>query len=164
MGRVTLLGLGNILLTDEGVGVWAVREVARRFRLPPAVEVVDGGTAGLDLLPYVEDREHLLVVDAVQFQREPGFMGWLEGEEVLAGGGAQASLHHLGLREVLGAAMLLDRAPKEVLLLGVQPHLLTTGVGLSPLLQARLPEVVGEIVARLTAWGCPPLGPPEPGG
>lgn len=164
MGQVTLLGLGNILLSDEGVGVWAVREVARRFRLPAAVEVVDGGTAGLDLLPYVEDREHLLVVDAVQFQREPGFVGWLEGEEVLAGGGAQASLHHLGLREVLGAALLLDRAPREVLLLGVQPHSLATGVGLSPCLQARLPAVVAEIISRLRAWGYPPLGPAEPEG
>lgn len=162
MGRVTLLGLGNILLSDEGVGVWAVREVARRFRLPEAVEVVDGGTAGLDLLPYVEDREHLLVVDAVQFQREPGFIGWVEEEELLRGAGIHASLHHLGLKEVLAAARLLERAPKDVRLLGIQPHSLATGVGLSLCLQARLPEVVAEIVARLTAWGYPPLGPAEP--
>jgi hydrogenase maturation protease len=161
MGRLTLLGLGNILLTDEGVGVWAVREVQRRWRLPPEVEVVDGGTAGLDLLPFVEERDWLLVVDAVEFQREPGFMGWLAGEELLAGGTAQASLHHLGLREVLAAAELLDRAPQAVLLLGIQPHLLTTGVGLSPCLEARLPEVVQEIVARLGALGYPPLGPAE---
>ncbi len=158
MGRVTLLGLGNILLTDEGVGVWAVREVAARFRLPETVEVVDGGTAGLDLLPWVENREYLLVVDAVQFQRPPGFIGWLTGEEVLAGGGTQASLHHLGLTEVLAIARLLERAPREVLLLGVQPGSLEPGVGLSPCLQARLPEVAARIVDRLTAWGCSPPG------
>src|SRR5512135_2249030 len=77
---ITILGLGNILMTDEGVGVHTVQEFEKRYEVPEYVEIIDGGAAGLDLIPFIEGREKVLMVDAVNFDREPGYMDILENE------------------------------------------------------------------------------------
>ena len=82
--NVTLIGLGNLLMRDEGVGVHAVRALEEQYGLPPGLEIVDGGTSGLDLLPYIEGRDRVLVVDAVNFGKEPGYIGVLENQEIPA--------------------------------------------------------------------------------
>ena len=95
--KVTLIGLGNILLQDEGVGVQAVKYIQERYEVPPELEIVDGGTSGLDLLPFIEGRDRVLFVDAVNFGKEPGYIGVLKNAEIPAFFGAKSSLHHLGL-------------------------------------------------------------------
>ena len=107
--KITLIGLGNILLRDEGVGVHAVRYLEAHYESPPGLEVVDGGTSGLDLLPYIENRDRVLIVDAVNFRKEPGYIGVLKNQEVPALFALKDSLHHLGLMDVLAAAQLLGR-------------------------------------------------------
>ncbi len=160
MAKVAIIGLGNILMRDEGLGVWAVRALQEGGRLPPEVEVVDGGTTGLDLLPYIEGRDLVIFVDAVNFNREPGYIGILEDRELPAFFGVKGSLHHLGLMDVLAAAQLLNRSPGEICLVGMQPYTLATGLGLSEGAQARLPAVVDCILARLAARGLfPPCSP-----
>lgn len=153
--KVTLIGLGNLLLRDEGVGVQAVQYIAAHYELPPGLELVDGGTAGLDLLPYIEGRDRVLFVDAVNFRREPGYLGVLENQEIPALFSAKDSLHHLGLMDVLATAQLLEVAPREICLIGLQPQTLETGLELSELLQARLPLLVAAILEKLAAWGLP---------
>ncbi len=157
--KITLIGLGNLLLRDEGVGIHVVRALEAHCQALPDLEIVDGGTAGLDLLPYIEDRDRVLLVDAVNFRKEPGYIGILENQEIPALFAAKESLHHLGLMDVLAAAQLLDRAPKDICLIGIQPHTIETGLELSDLLQAKLPELLARIVAKLKDWGlsCPPL-------
>ena len=98
-------------MQDEGVGVQVVRALEERYELPPELEVVDGGTFGLDLLPYMEGRERVLFVDAVNFRQDPGYIGVLENEEIPALFAAKESLHHLGLMDVLATAKLLDVSP-----------------------------------------------------
>jgi hydrogenase maturation protease len=98
--RVTILGLGNILLSDEGVGVHVVNEFQKRYEVPPYVEIVDGGAAGLDLIPFIEGREKVVMVDAVNFDREPGYIDVLENEEIPVRLTQKASMHHLGLMDV----------------------------------------------------------------
>src|SRR3974377_2342669 len=93
---VTLIGLGNILMRDEGVGIQALQALKDRYELPPGLEVVDGGTSGLDLLPYIEGRDRVLFVDAVNFSQEPGYIGILENREIPALFAPKGSLHHLG--------------------------------------------------------------------
>jgi hydrogenase maturation protease len=115
--------------------------------------VVDGGTSGLDLLPYIEDRDRVLFVDAVNFRKEPGYIGILEGQEVPALFGPKGSLHHLGLMDVLAAAQLLGTAPREVCLIGIQPQTIELGLELSELLQEKMEELLGVITARLKEWG-----------
>ncbi len=148
----TLLGIGNVLMQDEGVGVHAVRYIQERYDIPD-LEIVDGGTSGLSLLPYIDRRRYLLVVDAVDFGQEPGYIGRLYNEEIPAHFGTKASLHHLGLMDVLAAARLLDQAPQDVCLIGIQPHTLALGLELSPTLQARLPALVEAVLHQLQAWG-----------
>ena len=159
--KVTLLGLGNLLLRDEGVGIHAIRALEARHLAPPGLEIVDGGTSGLDLLPYIEDRDRVLFVDAVNFRKEPGYIGVLENQEVPAMFSLKDSLHHLGLMDVLAAAQLLDAAPREICLIGIQPHIIETGLELSDLLQEKLPLLLAGILAKLKDWGlpAPPIGP-----
>jgi len=151
--QVTLIGLGNILLRDEGVGVQAVRALSERYEAPPGLEIVDGGTSALDLLPYIEGRDRVLFVDAVNFGKAPGYIGVLQNAEIPAFFGAKSSLHHLGLADVLAAAQLLDSLPPEICLLGIQPHTLETGLELSETLQERLDALLGQILAKLRDWG-----------
>ncbi len=151
--KITLIGLGNLLMRDEGVGVQVVRALEERYEVPPELEVVDGGTAGLDLLPYIEDHDRVLFVDAVNFRREPGYIGVLENQEVPALFGAKDSMHHMGLMDVLAAARLLDRSPREVCLIGIQPQILETGIELSALLQEKQEELLARIIAKLQDWG-----------
>jgi len=155
--QVTLIGLGNLLLKDEGAGVHAVRVLQDRYEIPPNLEVVDGGTAGLDLLPFIEGRERVLFVDAVNFGEEPGFIGELNNEEIPAFFAVKSSLHHLGLADVLAAAQLLGTLPEEICLIGIQPHTLEPGLELSAELQARLEYLLEKILSKLKAWriSCP---------
>ncbi|MGQ9921758.1 MAG: HyaD/HybD family hydrogenase maturation endopeptidase [Desulfobacca sp.] len=149
---ITVLGIGNILMQDEGVGVHVVRQLQEHYEMP-GVELVDGGTSGLDLLPFLENRERLLVVDAVDFGREPGYIGILRNEEIPALFGAKASLHHLGLMDVLAAAQLLDQAPQEVCLIGIQPQTLALGLELSAILQGKMADLVEAVIRQLEQWG-----------
>lgn len=151
--KITLIGLGNLLMQDEGVGVHAVRALEECWQLPPALEVVDGGTMGLDLLPYIEGRDRVLFVDAVNFGREPGFIGVLENEEIPALFATKDSLHHLGLMDVLAAAQLLEVVPRETCLIGIQPLSLETGLELSALLQGKMALLLDRMIAKLKAWG-----------
>jgi hydrogenase maturation protease len=151
--NVTLIGLGNLLLRDEGIGIHAIRALEARNLVPPGLEIVDGGTSGLDLLPYIEGRDRVLFVDAVNFRKEPGYIGVLENQEIPAMFSHKDSLHHLGLIDVLAAAQLLDVAPREVCLVGIQPHIIETGLELSEPLKAKLPLVLSCILAKLQDWG-----------
>lgn len=146
-------------MRDEGVGVQAVRTLEEGYELPPELKVVDGGTAGLDLLPYIEGRRRVLFVDAVNFGKEPGFIGMLENEAILVFFSPKASLHHLGLADLLAAAQLLEVSPKEVCLIGIQPDILEPGLELSEILQRKMKSLLTQILWKLQDWGitCRPL-------
>jgi hydrogenase maturation protease len=164
--KITLLGLGNILMRDDGVGVHAVKAVQQGFEVPPELEIVDGGTAGLDLLPFLEGRDRVLLVDAVDFGAAPGFIGELANDAIPAFFSQnRASLHHLGLGEVLATAQLLNILPPDICLLGIQPLSIETGLELTEVLQGKLDLLVARIVGKLADWGvhlAPRVGIPPP--
>jgi len=152
--KTTLIGLGNILMRDEGIGVHAVKAVQERFLVPPELEIVDGGTAGLNLLPFLEGRDRVLFVDAVDFGQEPGFMGELANDAIPAlFGKDKASLHHVCLAEVLALARLLEILPQEICLIGIQPQSMEPGLELTALLQEKLEILIIHISAKLREWG-----------
>ena len=150
---ITLIGLGNILMRDEGVGVHALRYIQENYVVPPELEIVDGGTSGLDLLPFIEGRDYVLFVDAANFSREPGYIGVLTNGQIPALFSVKDSLHHMGLMDVLAAAQLLGKLPKQVTLIGIQPHTIATGLDLTPPLQARLKALADRILVQMAAWG-----------
>ncbi len=151
--KTTLIGLGNILMRDEGIGVHAVLALQERFEVPPELEIVDGGTAGLDLLPFFEGRDRVLLVDAVDFGAEPGFIGELANEAIPARFGKnKASLHHLGLAEVLALAQLQNILPQEICLIGIQPASLDPGLELTETLQEKFDTLIARVRAKLRDW------------
>jgi hydrogenase maturation protease len=146
-----VLGLGNELFTDEGVGVAAARALAQRGI--PDVEVLDGGTLGIALLPAVEGRRSLLVLDAVLDPAlDPGDLVVFDGAEIDRVHGVLFSAHQLGIPEVLGAATLAGRAPERIAALGMAPASLETGYGLSEVAAARLDAMVDLALDVLASW------------
>ncbi len=150
--HITLLGLGSLLMQDEGVGIHAVRYIQENYETS-GLEIIDGGTGGMDLLPFIENRDRLLVVDAANFGQEPGYIGVRRDEEIPALFGVKASLHHLGLADVLAAAQLMDIAPKEICLIGMQPQTIALGLELTELIQKKLPDLVALTIKQLEDWG-----------
>jgi hydrogenase maturation protease len=156
MKETLVLGLGNILLRDEGVGVRVVERLQELYDFPPNVQVVDGGTLGLDLLSYVEAADQLLVVDAMDMGAGPGQIGHLEGEEVPAFLSVKISPHQMGLSDLLAASRLDEVYPEKVVLWGVQPAVIDVGLELSPVVAAQVDVLVDKAVAELRQWGVEP--------
>ncbi len=151
--NILVLGLGNILLGDEGVGVHVVNELIKRYSFIPEIDIVDGGTKGLDLLPILEARDRVLIIDAVDFEKAPGYIGILENREIPAVLHSKLSVHHIGLGEVLLASEMLGIMPQEICLIGIQPLTLETGIGLSPVLASRIDELLRRVIEKLNLWG-----------
>lgn len=149
---ISVIGLGNILMRDEGVGVHAIRAFQERYDAPDTVEIVDGGTAGFDLLPLIEGREKVLLVDAVNFGREPGFIDTLVNDEIPARFGTKASLHHLGLMDILSITKLAGSAPTELCLVGIQPKALEVGLDMTPEMCDKVEILVERVVNKLRDW------------
>lgn len=156
MSGVVVLGVGNVLMSDEGVGVHAVAELERRWTFPDDVRLVDGGTSSQELLGELEDLDHLIVIDAVSAGREPAALVRLEGDAVPSAFTTKLSPHQVGISDLLATLKLLGRAPKRVVLFGVEPARLTLDLSLSPEVAARVPDVCNEVVGELGRLGSAP--------
>jgi hydrogenase maturation protease len=154
---VLLLGMGNILLEDEGLGIRALEALEKRFDIPPAVECLDGGTTGMGLLDDISGREHLIVLDAVQTGDPPGTLIELRDENVPVYFGLKITPHQLGLADVLATLELTGDSPGTVTVLGLVPESLELGLNLSPLIRERLDQLLEAAVRELEALGYPPL-------
>ncbi len=151
--RIVVLGVGNILLTDEGVGVRVVEELGSRYRLPPEVELIDGGTCGMEFLEQLENLDALIVVDCVRCRQPPATPVLLTGEQVPVFFKTKLSPHQVGLCDVLASLELTGRAPRETVIVGMQPVSMALGMDLSPEVAARLPELLAMTVAELRRFG-----------
>lgn len=150
---VVLLGIGNILLSDEGVGVRVVEELARAYAFAPAIRVIDGGTAGMDLLPELAGADHLLIVDAVCAGRRPGALLRLAGADLPQFFATRVSPHQVGIAEVLAALRILDEAPGETVVIGVEPDSFAMNLALSPAVAAALPQAMAAVLGELQRIG-----------
>ena len=155
--NIIIMGLGNLLWADEGFGVRAAEQLYARYQLPANVEVVDGGTQGLLLLPYVEEADRLILFDAIDFGLEPGTLKVYRDDAVPAYLTAKKmSLHQTGFSEVLALADLKGNLPASIVLIGVQPvQLEDYGGSLTEPVRARLEPAIALAVAQLQEWGVP---------
>ena len=142
-----VLGIGNILLRDEVVGVRVIERM-RGISLPDDVELVDGGTAGADLLDVLAERQKVIVIDAVQADCEPGTLLRFTADDLVRPDGVGMSLHELGLGEALTMTRQLGCAPKEVVVFGIEPKDLRCGLELSEEVVASIPKVVEWVLAE----------------
>jgi len=150
-----VLGIGNILWADEGFGIRAVEALNAEYRLPGDVCVMDGGTQGLFLLPWVRNASRLLILDAIDYGLTPGEIRVIRDDDVPQYLGAKKmSMHQTGFQEVLVSAQMLGEFPRQLALIGVQPELLDDyGGSLRPCVKARIPEAVGFAIDILHEWG-----------
>jgi len=148
-----VLGLGNILLEDEGLGIRALELLEQRYEIPPEVELLDGGTTGMGLLDQISGRQHLLVLDAVQTGEPPGTLVKLAGDQVPVYFGMRISPHQLGLSDVLATLELSGERPAGVTVLGLVPESLEMCLQLSDLVNGRLDSLVEAAVKELGRLG-----------
>ena len=151
---ILVLGIGNVLLTDEGVGVRTLKELERRFSFPANVELLDGGTAGIELLRHIRNRDCLIIIDAMKSGHVPGTIVRVEGEDVPAAFRTRISPHQLGLSDLLAAAMLTDELPKNLVLFGVEPESIDIGLDLTETVEANLGKLIEAVADELRAAGC----------
>ena len=152
MSYITVLGIGNILLSDEGFGVRVVEELQKCCKFPEEVEVLDGGTLGLDLLRFIKGTKKLVLLDAVDGGKEPGTLYHLTGDDVSAYFHGQVSLHELGIKDILTDLELTDKKVEEVVIIGVQPLSLEVGLELTPLIQGKVQAAVHAVKEELARW------------
>jgi len=151
---ILVLGVGNVLLTDEGVGVRALKEIERQYTFPKNVELLDGGTAGIELLRHIRNRDCLIIIDCMKCSQDPGTVVRVEGNDVPASFRTRISPHQLGLSDLLAAAMLTDELPKKLVLYGVEPESIDIGLDLTDRVEASLEKLTGAVLDELRSIGC----------
>lgn len=151
--RIIILGVGNILLSDEGVGVRAIERFRQEYRLPPEVDVIDGGTTGMEMLEDLACATHLIIVDAVRSRKAPATIVRIAGDDVPVFFKTKLSPHQVGLSDVLATLAFTGEQPGGVTVFGVEPVSLETGMALTPQVEALLPALVGHIVDELALLG-----------
>jgi hydrogenase maturation protease len=152
--RITVLGVGNILLSDEGVGVRVVEYLSEHYDFEDNLNLVDGGVLGVRLMGVVADTDILIVVDAVCNQGVPGTLYRMEGDQVPRRVLAKQSMHDLDLPEVLALCAAIDHSPTTIVV-GIEPGDMTTlSVELTPTIAGKMDELCAMVLAELDRLGC----------
>ncbi|MBW6511151.1 MAG: HyaD/HybD family hydrogenase maturation endopeptidase [Desulfuromonadaceae bacterium] len=153
---ILVLGLGNMLMNDDALGVKIVQVLQSDYRFPPQVKVIDGGTLGLDLLPMLEGIDRLLIIDALEIGAHPGTILRVTGDEVPRVFASKLSIHQMGVQDLLTVAELQGYLPRELVVWGVQPGSIEMEMALTPEVSRALPQVIAAVIDELTRWGAPP--------
>jgi hydrogenase maturation protease len=151
--KTLVLGVGNTLMGDEGVGVHVIERLLAGYKIPEEVHVLDGGVLGMGLLYYLEGIENLLLVDAVETRKDPGTIIRLEDDEVPAFLSMKISPHQVGVPDMLAASKFIDLYPKRIVLWGIQPQILDMGLDMSPLIESKVDILVTNVLEQLKVWG-----------
>ena len=155
--QLLVLGIGNILWADEGFGVRCVEALNAAYQFGDDVTVLDGGTQGLYLLPFLEEARRLIVFDAVDYGMQPGEMVIAKDDDVPRFMGVKKmSLHQTGFQEVIACASLADKLPESMILIGVQPEQLEDfGGSLRDIVKAQIPRALEVTLKQIKQWGIP---------
>jgi hydrogenase maturation protease len=153
MKKVVILGVGNILLSDEGVGVKTVWELEKKFEFPENVKLVDGGSGGFSLIPFIEEADRLLIIDAILGDNPPGTIYRFTLENIPETVAEKISLHELNLLDVLNLVKLRNKLPEEVVIIGIEPKSLEMSLELTPLIKDKQEELIKKVLEELKTWG-----------
>lgn len=152
MKKTLVLGTGNILLKDEGIGVLAVEALSKQYALPKGLACLDGGVAGLSLLQVIEEYDNLVIIDAVNSGRPPGTIERVEWQNIKDSPVSATTAHQIGLNELLTLAGFEGRSPHTVII-GIVPLDITPGSAPSQLIMAKLPELLAAVIKELEEMG-----------
>ncbi len=168
MTRTLVIGVGSPLMTDDGLGLHALERLRAETDVGPEVELLDGGTWGMNLLPYVEDAERVLLIDAIRRGGAPGALVVLERDELPLWFEARLSPHQVDMRDVLALAELRGTLPADTVAIGLEPERVELGTELSAVVHERVDVLLDAVRARLARWraeeraGAPVLDTPPP--
>ncbi|MBU0621988.1 MAG: HyaD/HybD family hydrogenase maturation endopeptidase [Gammaproteobacteria bacterium] len=151
--RIVVLGVGNILLSDEGIGVRAIEKLQQDYYLPPEVVIIDGGTTGMEMLEDLSNADHIVIIDAVRAGKPPATIIRLADEQVPVFFKTKLSPHQIGLSDVLATLEFIGEQPGGVTVFGVEPVSLETGMALTPQVEARLPALLEMVATELRELG-----------
>ena len=150
---IAVLGVGSILLTDEGLGVHAVNQIKETYSFEPEVRLLDGGTMGMELLYYIKDVTHLVLIDAMHGKESAGTVYELRRKEVERYFSGMISAHEVGMKDILDIRGLDASKSFEVTVIGVEPASLEVGLEMTDCVAQALPTVIERVIAQLGAWG-----------
>ena len=151
--RTVVIGLGNPLMADDGLGLAALARLATDWRIPPDVDLVDGGTWGMNLLPLIEDAARVLLLDAIHAGAAPGALHQLDRVHIPKYLATKISPHQVDLADVLALAELRGSLPADTVAVGLEPERVEMSNELSDVVRCRLDEVADAAAAQLAAWG-----------
>lgn len=152
MKQITVLGIGNILMQDEGFGVRVVEQLLRQYSFPSNVQVLDGGTLGMELLRFLIGTDKLILVDAVSGDLSPGSIYQFHNDEVKAYFKEKVSMHELGIQDVLAVMDVLEKPVSEIMILGVQPLTIDTSLEMTPIVAKAVDVIVKQVLLVLQEW------------
>jgi hydrogenase maturation protease len=152
--KTLILGIGNVLLRDEGAGVHAIRMLAERVAERDDIELMDGGTLSFSLAGAIEDAEHLIVIDAAQYEGEPGSTKVFLGEQMdsFIGGNRKCSVHEVSLIDLMAIALLAGQLPQQRALIGIQPHSIDWGETPSLPVSAAIQLACDQAIQLVDEW------------
>jgi hydrogenase maturation protease len=148
-----VLGAGSPLMGDDGLGVEVIQTLTERWQEGPGLRFLDGGVWGMRLLPYIEDADRLIVVDAIRAGEEPGAVVRLERHEIPRHMCTKLSPHQIDLGEVFAVAELRGRFPKEAVAIGIEPEMVQAYVPLSSVVRESVPHLIEAVERQLESWG-----------
>ena len=153
---VTVLGIGNIILRDEGFGVRVLEYLDSRYEFPDSVQLVDGGTLGIELTQYLTGTKKLLVIDSINGGREPGTTFIFRNDQVMSHFQDKLSAHEVGIQDVLALLSVTGKQIPEIAVIGAQPRSVEAGVELTDEMRALLPKMAEQALDILKEWGISP--------
>jgi len=147
---ILILGIGNLILKDEGIGVHVVQKMME-MNLPPDIEVMDGGTMGIDLLYHIEGRKKVIVIDAVNTEGIPGTLYRFTDRDLEDNRDILRSAHEIDFTYVLKTARLFGKSPEEVIFIGIKPGEISEGMELSPAMEEKIPAIIELVMKEINA-------------
>ena len=151
--HAVVIGIGNTILTDEAAGVRVVEALERAYEVPPNVQLIDGGTSGMEMIEELSNLDILIVVDVVKTGAAPGTVVKISGDEIPVFFRKKLSPHQVALPDVLACLELLDTMPKEIIVLGVEPVSLELGMEMTSTVARQVPVLVEMAAAELVKRG-----------
>jgi hydrogenase maturation protease len=147
---ILILGIGNILLKDEGIGVHVVKKM-KELPMPGNVEILDGGTAGLDLTDFIANRKKVIVIDTVKAGEKPGTIYRLTEKNLRTGQKAIMSFHEIDFLDALYMSEVMGEKPEETVVIGIEPKDMSDGTELSPEIEERIPKIIDVVMKELNS-------------
>ena len=152
VSEITVLGIGNTILSDEGFGVHVVEFLRKNYKFPDNVQLIDGGTLGVELMHFIIGTSKLLIIDSIDGGCEAGKFFHLRGDEILKHFTQKVSAHEIGIQDILTMLEITGKKIPCIELIGVQPFSLDAGINLTPPMQKLVPVFVEKSLKILNEW------------